>query len=537
MPTLFKVIETANATSVDIKAGQYIIQDDGQMFYDNIAGSRVTLSPDLAGYLLKTFSNELVKSAVISTEDNTTTVTITSINPSNNSESTKTINFSSDSGSITITGDTSGTTQNISLDVKIAESIESNTNLPVSSAQVKELTDTMNTTIADNAKKATATIKVIDVAADSNDNTALGTWNTVAGAAPKTDDIAILTHTIGETDKSSYTGYVYDGTAWKAMDGNYDASNVYLGEDILLAGGYTSVGNVNKGSNAATKDAGWDGMSIAQILTAIFTQTLNPTKPTPSVSAFTLANTGAKEVGITFTPQFTVTYAPGTYAYGSARDNGKANGATYAAANEADNVTVTDSNGTTFKGSMNSDGSANKSIQISGTPFVVSTSTNYKGTKAEVIYKDGVIPWTNTKQEYAASQVKAGTATRTAATGTVTGYYPCFWGYKTTSNALDVSSFDSATIKALGNKGQNMGASINTTDMKQLIFAAPAGKYSTIETKDANGLPAGTVIKFATQVDVVDASNEPDNTSKYDVWYIDNTKPYTGAMVITITAS
>lgn len=45
-------------------------------------------------------------------------------------------------------------------------------------------------------------------------------------------DIAIVKALIAE-GKYQYTAYVYDN-AWKAMDGNYDADNVYFDDDILV---------------------------------------------------------------------------------------------------------------------------------------------------------------------------------------------------------------------------------------------------------------------------------------------------------------
>ena len=43
---------------------------------------------------------------------------------------------------------------------------------------------------------------------------------------------------------ASYTGYVYNGSAWEAMAGNYSADNVILKEDIPFDGSWNSVGNV-----------------------------------------------------------------------------------------------------------------------------------------------------------------------------------------------------------------------------------------------------------------------------------------------------
>ena len=46
-------------------------------------------------------------------------------------------------------------------------------------------------------------------------------------------DSAIVKHLI-YGDKYQYTAYVYDGTNWAAMDGNYSAENIYFADDINI---------------------------------------------------------------------------------------------------------------------------------------------------------------------------------------------------------------------------------------------------------------------------------------------------------------
>ena len=46
---------------------------------------------------------------------------------------------------------------------------------------------------------------------------------------------AIYTDAENEANnKYSYTGYVYNGTTWMAMSGNYNAENVYFDDDMLV---------------------------------------------------------------------------------------------------------------------------------------------------------------------------------------------------------------------------------------------------------------------------------------------------------------
>ena len=142
-------------------------------------------------------------------------------------------------------------------------------------------------------------------------------------------DMGIVKATVYENaedatkNKYSYTAYVWNGAAWEAMDGNYDADNVYFQNDITLAGSYTAVGNVTKSSNAATGTLAAAGRSLSQVMQSIFTKELFPAtgsninKPTISLSGDADA-TG--EVGTSYTlPTVTVKVDDvGAYSYGPA---------------------------------------------------------------------------------------------------------------------------------------------------------------------------------------------------------------------------
>jgi hypothetical protein len=93
-------------------------------------------------------------------------------------------------------------------------------------------------------------------------------------------------------DVKSHTAYVWNGTAWEAMDGNYSAANVFLPSEILLAGDFgkdsrgdsiTSIGNYRKGDTIAA------GTSIEDVFSGLFTKEISTdlqnTKPSTSISA------------------------------------------------------------------------------------------------------------------------------------------------------------------------------------------------------------------------------------------------------------
>jgi hypothetical protein len=53
-------------------------------------------------------------------------------------------------------------------------------------------------------------------------------------------DIVIIKDPIAE-NKWQYTAYVFDNDLWHAMDGNYNAENVYFDEDLITT---TAIGNI-----------------------------------------------------------------------------------------------------------------------------------------------------------------------------------------------------------------------------------------------------------------------------------------------------
>ena len=104
----------------------------------------------------------------------------------------------------------------------------------------------------------------------------------VNGAELAGGDIAIVKETFA-TGKTQHTAYVYDEatSAWKAMDGNYSADNVYVAEDLTLAGNFESIGNYAKGDTITA------GTSLQNVLSSMLQQELYPTaddKPSASIS-------------------------------------------------------------------------------------------------------------------------------------------------------------------------------------------------------------------------------------------------------------
>ena len=271
-------------------------------------------------------------------------------------------------------------------------------------------------------------------------------------------DIAIVKDVISG-DKYQYTAYVYNGSAWVAMDGNYNAENVYFDKDLVTT---SAVGNITLTNGQATIAA--TGKNLKQVFDTIFVKEKNPSVTQPSVSV-SLAGAGAKEVGTKVTPSYTASFNAGKYEFGPATGC------------SITSWSVTDSNNaeplSTAAGSF--------------AEITVADDTNYKVT-ATGNFSEGVIPVTNVGNEYAAGKIAAGS--KSATSSAITGYRNSFYGTLTEKGELT-----SDIIRSLGksNKALTNGSAFDITipvGAMRVVFAYPATLRDVTSVKDVNGLNA-----------------------------------------------
>lgn len=149
----------------------------------------------------------------------------------------------------------------------------------------------------------------VEATATQTDDEAIAAHLANLEVAAKIDDIAIVKRAIAG-DKVSHTAYIYNGEAWAALDGNYSASNVYLKEDVAVT---ADTGELKKDTTIAA------GTSLQDMLVQMLSQSKDPTKTDPSVSAFTVKDGSATdfEAGSTVTPKWDSTFNEGKYTYKS----------------------------------------------------------------------------------------------------------------------------------------------------------------------------------------------------------------------------
>ena len=290
------------------------------------------------------------------------------------------------------------------------------------------------------------------------------------------DDIFIV-KTLIAGGKYSHTAYVYDGAKWVAMDGNYNADNVYFDEDMLVT---KEIGYITLTNGQGTIPS--SGKNIKEVFEAMFVKEQNPTTTQPKV-ALTFSQAKAYEVGSKVIPSYSAMFNAGSYTYGPATG-----------------VTVTTWEVTDTDG--------NTSTSASGTfpEITVTDGTNYKIT-AKATHTEGAVPVTNKKTPYEAGKIAAGSKSTTSSA--VTGYRSFFYGVLDTATAN--APLTSAIIRGMTNGGAYNGSKTFTLNgsatAKRIVIAIPAsstraGLKEVILTSAMNTPVTDSYVKTANAVEV-----------------------------------
>lgn len=318
--------------------------------------------------------------------------------------------------------------------------------------------------------------QIFEVTPNSEQTDAAAITAAVGEAVLQEGDIAIVKKLIVE-GKYEYTAYVWNGSAWSAMDGNYNAENVYFDEDLVTT---SAVGNIALSNGQATIAAA--GKNLKEVFQTIFVKENNPKITQPSVN-ITSSTAKAYEVGTSVTPEYSATLSAGSYQYGPAT------GIT------ASSWEITDT-------ASNSANTASGNMPA----LTVTDGLNYKITAKANYNASTAIPKTNIGNDYAAGKIAAGS--QSATSGAITGYRNSFYGTKTTKDALD-----SAAIRSLASKSNKALSNGNTFTVPipvgavRVVFAYPATLRDVTSVKDVNGLNAEIKSAFTKSVISVEGAD------------------------------
>lgn len=349
--------------------------------------------------------------------------------------------------------------------------------------------------------------------------------------------------TENNADLYTYTSYVWsavgEGEAWAAMDGNYNASNVYFDKDLTYT---ASVGALKLASGKNSDVYAAKGKSLETVIRRIMAETIAPTI-TPasySMSASYTADNGT-EVGSKITAlKWDGTFTDGSYSYGrsSTADGGAAN------------VSTTKSAGcpTTYSVACDLAGTTNDGSKVDGT-YTLTTPVQLTDTNEKTIGKitttcvigDAKYWPINNINEVVDGKLETKTVTKES-TVKITGYRGWFCGWKNGTDALaDPTAITSAQVRALTKANGSWSGSMNVSQMKQMFFLAPAGKgYKPVikdSKTDAPQTVEGPVTVYVTGANGYTAAGDETTNGgmAYDMWYVNNAAAASGSATLNIT--
>lgn len=284
---------------------------------------------------------------------------------------------------------------------------------------------------------------VYQVTAEANESKEAAIVRIVNGAELHKNDVAIVRVLIAN-DMYEHTAYVYDGTNWTAMDGNYSAENVYFKNDFVFTENVGTV-KIPESGNIEVEAA---GLNVAEFFNKLFSEVKDPVITDVE---FTVSWNGTKtsyEVGTSVTPKYTSTFTPGSYEFGP-----ESTGVTVSSYSVVD----TDNNtANTASGSM---------------PEITITDDTKYSVAITAIYTDGVKAYNNLQKE-STEYIKGGSVTK--ATNSITGYRASFVGVDNGTGAID-----SAVIRSLATSWNYNAGKVITVDTEtvsnptRIIVAIP----------------------------------------------------------------
>ena len=322
-----------------------------------------------------------------------------------------------------------------------------------------------------------------------------------SGSLVLNGDITVVKTAIVENNYQ-HTAYVFSQamTKWVALDGNYDASNVYFNDDFVFT---EAVGTVTIG-DTGSETVSAKGKNVQEFLAGLFAAARDPEVTQPTLTMAYNGTSTSYEVGTTVTPAYKATFKKGEYEFGP--DTGVT--ATYA---------ISDTNGktaTTASGSM--------------PEFVVADNTSYY-ISASVTHTDGVAPLNNVGTPVSGLAIRGTTLTKN--TATMTGYRASFIGKDSGTGALTSDLIRGLICQTNDNNKTNVNG-FNYNGKKEYLVTADANTTRFIIAVPADNTRAGlTSAAITTSLNApakdnytytenaVDVEGKDGYTAvKYDVW-------------------
>ena len=348
----------------------------------------------------------------------------------------------------------------------------------------------------------------------------------VAGAEKKSGDIAIVKELIAEgSTERQYTAFVFNGTDWAAMDGNYNAENVYFSKDLIYT---TQIGELAAVPASGSAVLAAKGKNIPSILTSILAKRKKPDVTQPSVSLSGAQSNVDSEIGTTINVSGQTLKASlnaGSYTYGPAT------GVTVATA-EGDtgySLKVSYTQGKT--GEIAKGTSADLPY---GYTFQLGTASVGVKFEATIKHTAGVVAKDSFGDNSSNPEVKIAAGSKSnSITVKYTSYRKMFYGTRTDNTELDSAKIRALTGIKEGAKANNSLSVSIPVGAKRVVIAVPSNR-SVTSVKDVNDSSAEIISAFETKTIKVEGA-EGYTAVDYKVYICDYANAATAANTYKVT--
>ena len=270
-------------------------------------------------------------------------------------------------------------------------------------------------------------------------------------------------------EKTAYTAIKGNDNIiiWKALDGNYDAENVYFGSNLIAT---ENVGTITIPSSGSTT-VNVSGLNLKQALMKILAKEKYPTVTQPSVSLRFTNYPTVVEYGTVVSPTLAVSFNPGKYTYQTS---------TGVSFENADLTTTTETRRITSVGTYNlPDYCITTNATHGGPVYTARITANYtsNGTKPLTnIGNDATVDIVDAE----GTKVAAISADSTDATSSnkFSGFAAGrIYGYVTTldNNVFSTDSLSAETNTAIITGGSTMNKSTNGATTGKFTFTIKSG--------------------------------------------------------------
>lgn len=265
-------------------------------------------------------------------------------------------------------------------------------------------------------------------------------------------------------DKNSYTAFVYTESGWAAMDGNYDANNVYFDEDLIVT---TKIGTIQSLTNGqATLSA--KGKTLKQVFSSLIAERKAPTATLPSGTIeWTNYENGnyLVEVGETIIPSWKTTFGAGSYTYGPTTGVDSTQAKVYLSTNSNSSSTIN-------AGEMNGKTGSLSALTLEDTQTKHYAKVDYGWTNGTSTPKDNFgDDHINTSKNL---PIQATSGKSDTSTYYIQGYRKAFFGSRV--SPIELTSYNIRSL--IGNINSSNSSFTVTIDQgaTQVVIAVPQGR-------------------------------------------------------------